>query len=427
VAVVRRGLAGAAAVLALLTACGPPGTRDVQLTVWAHSGQPGERAALTRAVATFERAHPHVDVALRVVPEGDYGDVVQTAIVADELPDVLDLDGPRVASYASQQALRPLDDLLPRALVDDLLASVRTQGTWRDRLWALGTFDSGLVLYADRRALRAAGVRVPTGLADPWTSAELSDALRRLAARDPDGKVLDLRVVYGAGEWMTFGFAPLVYSAGGTLLDPAGRAEGAMDGPAAVRALTLLGAWARYVDPDPRSDAFVQRRVPLSWVGHWTYPEYRKALGSDLVVLPLPDLGNGTKSAQGSWAWGVSARSRHPREAAQLLAWFASDDNVLAMTASNGAVPGTESALARSPAHQAGQPLALFAEQLERTCGSGPVTRSCVAVPRPVTPVYPLLTTAFAQAVREVIGGADPATALRSAAATVERALASPP
>lgn len=420
-----RGLAAGLLLLSALgAACTGGDSTQVQLTVWAHSGQPAERAALTQAVDAFNRSQGGTTAALRVIPEGDYGDVVETAIVGRDLPDVLDLDGPRMASYASQGALRPLDGLLPSSLVADLLPSLRTQGTWDGRFWALGTFDSGLVLYADRRALRRAGVRVPTSLDDAWTGAELSQVLARLAARDPDRRVLDLRLVYGTGEWLTYGFVPLLSSAGGGVLDPrTGRALGVLDGAASVRALTQLQQWSRYVDPDPTSTAFAQRRVALSWVGHWTYPEYRKALGDDLLLLPLPDLGNGTKSAQGSWAWGVSARSPHPREAAALLAWFARDDNIASMTAANGAIPGTHSALSRSPAHQPGQPLALLVEQLERTCGVGAVTRTCVAVPRPQTADYPLVTTAFALAVHEILEGQDPRTSLRRAAQRIDASL----
>jgi multiple sugar transport system substrate-binding protein len=421
----RRALACFLVALAFSGACQSADKPSVHLALWAHSGQPGERAALTRAVAAFERDHPGTTVSVRVIPEGDYGDVVQTAIVGRALPDVLDLDGPRTASYASQGALRPLDGLLPGSLLSGLLPSIRTQGTWEGRFWALGTFDSGLVLYADRRALRAAGLTWSTSVAGAWTGVQLDEALRRLAARDPDHRVLDLKLLYGTGEWLTYGFAPLLSSAGGALLDPrTGRAHGAMDSATSVRALTVLRSWARYVDADPHETAFVQRRVPLSWSGHWSYQEYRKALGDDLLLLPLPDLGNGSKSGQGSWAWAVSARSTHPREAADLLAWFASDANVAAWTDGNGAIPGTRSALARAPQFQPGGPLALFADQLERTCGSGPVTRSCVTVPRPVTPDYPLVTTAFAQAVHEVLQGRDPAAALGAAAATVDGAAA---
>jgi len=418
-----RGLLAVLLLALVATSCHGATSGVVQLSMWAQSGTPLERAALTRAVDGFNRNHPGTEVSLRVVSEGDYNDVVQAAIVGDTLPDVLHVDGPMVASYADQHALRPLDDLLPRATTDDLLPTVRTEGTWRGRLWALGTFDSGLVLYADRRALRAAGVTWPRSLTTAWTAAQLGVVLRRLAAHDRDARVLDLKRSYGVGEWLTYGFAPLLSSAGGGLLDRrTGRATGTLDSAASVRALTLLQGWARYVDPDPSGSAFVRRRVALSWVGHWAYPDYRAALGDDLLVLPLPDLGNGVKSGQGSWTWGISARSHHSRQAAQLLAWLAADPQVAAITAANAAVPGTRSALAASPRHQPGGPLALFAEQLDRTCGTGPVTRACVAVPRPQTPAYPVVTTAFARAVDLVLRGEDPRTALREAAATIDAA-----
>ena len=84
---------------------------------------------------------------------------------------------------------------------------------------------------------------------------------------------------------------------------------------------------------------------------------------------------------------------------------MASDASVLAMTAANGAVPGTTTALAASPAHAPGGPLHLYAEQL----------RAGAAVPRPQRPDYARVTAAFATAVDAVLGGARPVTAQRAA------------
>jgi hypothetical protein len=66
-------------------------------------------------------------------------------------------------------------------LKDDLLPSIVVQGTWRDRLYAIGAYDSGLAIFGSRRYLHAAGVRIPT-VAHPWTLAEFEAALQKLSA-----------------------------------------------------------------------------------------------------------------------------------------------------------------------------------------------------------------------------------------------------
>lgn len=395
------------------------------MTLWSHGGTPDEQKALQAGVAAFQMEEPTIGVTVRIIPEGDYGDAVQKAVAAGELPDVLDVDGPLVASYAYQGALAPLDDLISTAVRSRMLPSLTAQGTWQGQLWAVGAFDSGLGLYGDRRQLSVAHVRIPTSPDNAWTPAEMTAALAALAARDPDHRVLDLKLDYGTGEWLTYGFSPLLYSAGGGLIDPTtGKADGTLNSAASVRAMTNLRAWSRYTDADTDGKGFTQRRVALSWVGHWTYKDYVKALGKDLVLLPLPDLGRGSKSGQGSWAWAVGSGTRHSHAAAKLLTWLTNDASASAITTVNGAVPGTRTSLASSPLVGPGKPLHLFGDQLARTCPPLHITTSCVTVPRPLTPAYPTITAAFSNALATVLDGADPATALTAAARTIDADLA---
>jgi multiple sugar transport system substrate-binding protein len=422
-----RSVIGIVCLSVLLAGCSSPhrAQEPQSLTLWSHGGTADEQAALQARVATFRRADPTVRVAVKIIPEGDYGDSVQQAVAAGTLPDVLDVDGPLVASYAYQGALAPLDGLLSSEVRSRMLPSLTAQGTWQGKLWAVGAFDSGLGLYGNKRQLTAAHVRIPTGPDNAWTPAEMTAALKALAARDPDHRVLDLKRDYGTGEWLTYGFSPLLYSAGGGLIDNAtGKAAGTLNSPASVRAMTDVRAWSRYVDRDADGKAFTQRRVALSWVGHWTYQDYLKALGKDLVLLPLPNLGNGTKSGQGSWAWAIGAGSRHSRAAAQLLTWLTNDASASAITTVNGAVPGTQTSLASSPLVGPGKPLHLFADQLARTCPPQHITAACVTVPRPQTPAYPTITAAFSSALAAILDGADPATALTAAARTIDTDLA---
>lgn len=422
----RRHVLATAVVVALAltpAACSGPATDGPPepLTVWTHGGSDGEQRALGELVDSWEERTGRT-VEVTVVDEGDYNDRVQAAAAAGTLPDVLDLDGPHTAALAYRGDLLDLDPLLPAATVDDLLPSLVAQGTYDGGLYSVGTFDSGLALFADASALRGAGVRVPAGPDDAWTAAETTAALQALAARDADGLVLDLKLAYGTGEWFTFAFAPLVTSAGGSLLDEGtGLAGGRMDSDAAVAALELLGSWAPYVDPDAEGTAFTERRVALSWVGHWMYADYEAALGDDLVLVPLPDLGAGSRSGLGSWAWTVPSSTDDPEGAAALVDHLVSPEAARTVTAANHAVPGRLSVLRASPAYAPDGSLHLYAEQLTRACpASGAAAAqpgACVAVPRPVTPAYPVVTASFAHAVAQVLVEGAPARASLEAAA----------
>jgi multiple sugar transport system substrate-binding protein len=396
----------------------------VRLTVWFHGGQRGEQAVLAAQVARFNARFAQIQVSVTGIPEADYPDRVQLAAVTGQLPDVLDFDGPNLMNYVYQGQLSPLDHLVSRSVIADLTPSIRSQGTLDGRLYSVGAIDSGLGLYASRRALGAVGARIPRGWSDAWTAAEFGDVLRRLSSRDPDGRVLDMSVNYGIGEWYTYAFAPVVWSAGGSF----GRspdfddARSSLATPEVARALTLLGVWARrYVDPDATApaDALATGRVALSWDGHWRYPGYHRALGDDLLVLPLPDFGNGAKTDSGSWNWGISSRSSHPEQAARFLDFLMSPAEVLATSQASAAPPGTVSASRLSTLYRPDGPLALFTAGLAHACGAVP-DRGCVAVSRPPTPAYPVMTNAFQEVIRSVLSGADARASLIRAAELID-------
>ncbi|MEV2214800.1 sugar ABC transporter substrate-binding protein [Streptomyces sp. NPDC050997] len=415
--------------LVALAACGSGGGTDASaeagsgkgtISVWAHQGQKSEAAALQNAVKSFNSSQDKVKVDLKLIPEADYTKTI-TATDAAKLPDVMEFDGPTMANFVYNKKLAPIDTYVSAKTMDNATDASKAQGEVDGKHYGLGMFDSGLGIYGNKKLLDAAGVKYPTSLADDWTAAQFTAALKALKAKDSDGKTLDLQESGGyANEWGTYGFAPIVWSAGGSLLKD-GKAEGALDTPAVVSALKTFQSWKTYVDPNTDGNAFAKGRVPLSWVGHWMYPAYSEALGDDLVVLPLPDFGNGPKTGQGSWAWGIGADTKNAKAAGTFLDTLLDDANITAMTTANGAVPATRTALAKSSLYKQGGPLQLFADQLAKPCGDSDITKSCVAVTRPVTAGYPVITSKFSEAVNSIYGGADPKSALEKAARAIDQ------
>ena len=417
-------LAFTVATALTLAGCGPEvergdGTLNAdghRLEIWAHAGREEERRTLEAQIDRFRAERSEVRIDLTWIPEGSYNGQVQAAALAGHLPDLLEFDGPYLYSYAWQGHLLPLDDLLPEAIQADLLPSILAQGRYRDRLFGLGTFDSGLGLWASRARLEVANARIPRNPGDAWSAEEFSDLLERLAQDDPDGQVLDLKLNY-TGEWFSYAFSPLLQSAGGDLMDrePEGMASGTLDGPKSVAAMTEVQSWIRRgrVDPNLDDAAFARGRVPLAWGGHWNYPGYRAALGEDLLLLPLPRMGETMVTGQGSWQWGITRRARDPELAMDFLAFLLRPEEVLAMSEANGGVPATRSAVGRSEAYGPEGPLHLFARQLEEG----------YARPRPRTPAYPVISDAFDRAFQDIRHGTDPAAALSAAARRIDREL----
>jgi multiple sugar transport system substrate-binding protein len=383
------------------------------LEVWAHAGQASERQVIEQQISTWNKLHDDVQVELTFIPERSYNAQVQAAAIAGDLPDLLEFDVPYLYNYAWQGQLQPLDDLLPEQLQADLLPSILKQGRYRGQLYGVGTFDSGLALYARRGQLQTIEARIPTHPDQAWTVDEFAQILGQLSVSDEDGSVLDLKLNY-PDEWFAYAFSPMLQSAGADLIarDDYQHSDGVINSVTAINAMEHLQGWLMcgWVDANVDDAAFVSGRVAISLAGHWEYQRYAEAFGDDLVLLPLPDFGEGTRTGQGSWVWGITRKSQQAKQAAALIEFMMQPEQILAMTQANGAVPATISAIDRSPLYQKGGPLHLFVQQL----------RGGYSVPRPATPAYPVISASFRQAFADIRNGSSVQQALDRAARTID-------
>lgn len=426
----KRYLAVALILPLLAAACGDDDDAagadicDGEVTVdtidaWAHEG--AEADAYQTMVDDFNAtvgADLGLTVDLTLIPEGEYTDQVNAAAAADDLPALLDFDGPNLANLAWSETIVSLESCISDDLRDNLLPSIVSGGTYNDNLYSVGSFDSGLGLWAYRSALEGAGARIPEGADDAWTVDEMEQILRDLQAAG-FANPLDIKIWYGTqGEWMTYGFSPITQSAGSDLVDRETlKADGVLNAPEVVDALTKFQSWADegLIDTQAVDDSnFLSGESPLSWVGHWMYTPYLEAVGDDLILVPLPDFGNGTRTGMGSWAWAITSTGADiDADASWAFIEFAvSDDSVLKITEVNGAVPSTKTALDKNPNFAEGGPLELFVEQLEGAPD--------IAVPRPITPGYPTVTSEFWGAMDEILLGEDVQTALDNAVAAID-------
>ncbi len=389
----------------IISACGPTlfttsssTSGPISVELFFHSGQGSERAALNATLQAFNDSHPNIRTEAVQLPEASYIDQVNVAAMSHSLPCLLDFDGPTLYNYAWSGYLMPLDKYVSPQMRADFLPSILQQGTYNHHLYSLGQYDSGLGLYANKQYLREADVRIPT-IDSPWTLSEFNDILARLKHVAGVQYPLDLNMNTG-GEWFSYGFSPFVESFGGDLINRSTyqSAMGVLNGPNAVAALTWFQNLFKqgYSNPWPASDiGFTSGHAALDWGGHWLYAENYQALDDNLLVLPAPNLGKGAKTGMGSWNWGITSSCKTPDAAWQVLNFILSPSEIASMTGANGAVPARKSVIDRSQLYAPNGPLHVFALQLLRG----------IAEPRPITPAYPTITSAFSEAVVNIIAG----------------------
>lgn len=399
----------AAAVPLALTACSSQGGGQTQtedgktiLSLWTHSaGNELEMNVISQIVDDFNESQSDYVVQRQDFPQDAYNDSVQGAAAANQLPCILDVDGPIMPNWAWNGWLVPTG--LTDADVADFLPS--TIGRYNDQVYSIGYWDVNTVLFVRKSAVESAGARIPTA-DEPWTKAEFDELQDKIKASGEYEYVID----YGpssTGEWWPYAFAPILQSFGGDLIDRDGfeTAEGALNGPEALEFATwfqrqFAEEYAPKSNAQDRTE-FLDGKVAMQWNGIWGYSENIEKYPDDLLVVPLPDFGGGSKAGVGSWQYGLS-KSCNEEQLAGGLAYlkFSMDDKYIAQFSDvTSLIPATASgaALTEKGFYGEGNPLEV-AYQISEEYG----------LVRPETPAYPVISQVFEKNVSDLVNGTDP-------------------
>lgn len=386
-----------------------------EITAWVIDAA-AEKPYFDQLGAAFGAAHP--DVTLNVVPVPGYVDAIQAASVSGNLPDIILLDGPNMAASAWAGTIQPIGDLIDPALLADTMPGVIAQGTYGPdgKLYHISAYDSTVILWGNKSYLEAAGVRIPTSVDNAWTREEFAAAVKALSKVDGVRWPLDMKLNYG-GEWMTYGFAPFIQSAGADLIDrDTWKADGTVNAPEAVAAITELQDWYKngWIVPASAGDNqfYGEKTAALSWVGNWMWPPHAAGLGEDMVMIPAPAFGpEGVKAPNGGWGWSVPASTTNLEDVSTFLNFVMSDAEVAKYADITGFAPSRAAAVPLSEKFSTPGVQDLFTAQ-----------GNCCAVVRPVHPAYPAITLSWSRAMLNIFsdGAADVQTELDGVAQYID-------
>ncbi len=371
------------------------------VVMWAHEGQPEEKAAIQTIIDAFNASHDNITVQLEFKQEQGYGQRVNAAAISGMLPDVLDVDGPYTAHFASLGVLAPLDTFITESERADFLPTIITQGTYDNQLYTLGAFESTVVLFCNKPILASCGITdLPDTVSQAWTWNEFIDVLQQIKSKQPDILPLETFMPW-SGEWLTYAFTPIIWSNGGRILSPDGiEANGYVNSSKSIEAMEK---WQRLFTEELTSKnippgQFRDGRAAMAWGVFNRWPLYREH-DIDFELVPLPKLEQ-SSSPSGSWCWGISSQSACKSEAAAVLKWLVdARRGIMPICTANGGIPSRNSAIALMPEYV--DTRGLFIEQL-RESGHA----------RPVTPAYATLTTELSRAFEDIARGSDVKQAL---------------
>lgn len=378
------------------------------LSIWVHSIEDtDEGRCYKKSVEAFNERYDGTYYAdIEFIPRNDsgggYSDKINASVMSGDLPDVLTVDGPNIAAYAENGIIQPLAPLTEEEK-SIYLESILEQGTYNDKLYALGAMESSVGCYYNKEILQEAGIDIPD-MDHPWSFQEFLDVLEKVKpiAEARDGYALDM--TFPVGEATIYYYAPFFWSNQGNLVDDTGlHVDGILNSKENVETInyfkTLLDEG--YMSKVPISDLFESGRAAFKFDGAWevntmysSYPDV--AFG--VAPYVVGDNWNGERyTPTGSWAYAASSKTEHLEGATELVQWMSGVESGKMLWEEAKCFPSTYEAFESIDIFQTDENYNALYNQL-----------SNYGHPRPKTPVYPQVSTSFQQVLENcVLSGLD--------------------
>jgi ABC-type glycerol-3-phosphate transport system substrate-binding protein len=377
-------------------------------------------------IEDYAKIQPCVKFDAERVPFAQLAEKISVAASSSNQPDIIGFDGPWTQNFASQGILAPLDQYLPAGWKDDVVSATLTENSYKDKLYGMGVQQDSLALYYNKTLTDAAGIKVPTTLDEAWTWEQARDAMAK-CQQGPAGNP----TVWG---WAPNRWSPgfpyrdqlFLRSAGDpkaakessayktfyAISDDGKSANGWLNSPESVEGAKFFQGL--FNGPDAVAS---QTAIPNSFIDQRTC--------FDIEVVGMIDILNKAKPAfewgiaplpyfktpiahTGSITMGVPAKAKNKDAAGKAIVEMSTGDQLKQYSTKTFAQPALKSTAASVPALNE-FPYKLFTEEIQK-----------IGVPRPPSPRYVQYEQFVQEALKDIVSGADPKTALDKAVSRID-------
>lgn len=370
--------------------------------VWVQfSDETAEGKAWEQVVQNFNKKYKgKYKVVTEYIPRsgsgGGYEDKVNAAITTNSLPDVITLDGPNTAAYAKSKVITPLDDYLKDNNMEDVLDSIKQQGTYDGKFYAFGYSESNVGIYYNKKMFKEAGIdesSLPT-LKKPWTWDEFKAVSKKLKDHFKEAAI-DFRL-NSNDEMLPYAYMPLIWSNGGRVVNEDGtKAEGYFNSKESTQAVQFIQDLVKegYTTVSPVEKGFETGQYPMLLSGSWTIADLQTNYKDiDFGILPYP-VSNKTKklvSPSGSWQLAVTTKSNKKDAAAEFVKFATNTESSEILSLGNSVLPIRKSTI-ENIKDKVSEPMRFLMEQ-----------NAATAHARPVVVAYPQVSRSFQQAMQDI-------------------------
>lgn len=398
-------IAASVLTLGLMVGCGNSNKKEAgnpgDIKVWVQfSDETAEGKAWQEIVENFNKEYEgKFKATTEYIPRsgsgGGYEDKVNAAVSTNSLPDVITLDGPNTAAYADSKVIAPLDEYLDDADMDDVLDSIKQQGTYDGKMYAFGYSESSVGIYYNKKMFKEAGVtdnEIPT-LEKPWTWTEFNGIAAKLYEKYKT-PVIDMQISSN-DEMLTYGYTPIISSNDGNLVNEDGtKAEGYFNSKETIEAFEFIQNLVKddYVPISPIEKGFETEKYPMYLSGSWTMADLEenyKEVDYGILPYPVSDKTKKLVSPTGSWQLGMTTKTQEKEASATFIKFVTNTESSKIMSLGNSVLPIRNSTIELIK-DDVNDGMGMLMEQ-NRISGQA----------RPVIVAYPQVSRAFQQAIQD--------------------------
>lgn len=410
-----------------LSGCAPQGAFQSQ-----ESAQGGEAPAITLLSfpdqdrdyleAAIRRADLGFEVEIIEVPQNQYESKAQMMLMGQQATDLILVDAPNLAGYASSGTLEPLDAYWGKSDFGDLTPSMQQSMQWKGKTWAAPLNDSTCLLFYNKALFREVGIE-PAAPGEGWDMETLMENAVRLTKRDVYGNVLQYGIQPvmftpdNKNEGMAYTQMLYLWWFGADLIDPL-TGEAGLRSPQAQEALRYyydLYVTHKVAPLYEIANGFTDGKIAMWINGPWVlgvwkdnFPEfYENGWG----VMPLPH-GQFSASPCGSWNVAMTKQSKHKQQAWQVIQALTGQEGMKLWCEGTGNIPARTSVMEDITYGSMQAAYTLAIEQLNSTSRA-----------RPVMPAYPAISEALVSCFNSIAYGTRPEAILGETERKINQAL----
>lgn len=403
--------------LAGLTACGGSSSSaggNVTITEMDYWSIASQSAILNQLFSDYHKLHPNVTIQRNAVPFADLIPKADQQAASHTLPNLIAMDNPDVAAFASTGALTQLDSYFQGTFQSsDFYAGPLQTTLYKSKTYSYPVGSNDLALYYNMKMFKDANLQPPT------TWAELLADAKQLTK----GNTYGIAFSVPNDEQSTFQFEPFLWSNQGDLSK--------VDSSQSVAALQVLtdlvssGSASKAVltwsQPDVATQ-FGEGHAAMMENGPWELPvldqQYHMKYGVDYGVVPMPVPQAGVKPSVplGGEAWvvPVSSNTAAVQATIDLVKWLESPAQLVKLDQTFGYIPAL-----KAPAQtvlQSNPELTVFASEFD----------TAQARTATLGEKYPKVSAALRTAIQAAISGSQsPQAALTQAQQQIDTVLKS--